>query len=246
VLYKLSKTLAHVLSVPLALHHTLAPRPAQTKDEDGDSRKYDDVPPELALVVVVVIVLKMVYGLDGRPRIAKNSVDPACALPRMKDYLIIVREVKDAYANSKEVLFSARSGLQVSDLDETRLDEYLDLCQNGLLRSETSRALEDFFPLGPGSVAEAVETAAVEWVKSDQHAMAGGTTEAGKHEPGQGYAIYRSRDNLGTIPEEYQMVVSHGAKWIGVDEEMLLKVSERYERRLWNWSASATRLPLRA
>jgi len=68
VLYKLSKTLAHVLSVPLALHHTLAPRPAQTKDEDGDSHKYDDVPPELALVVVVVIVLKMVYGLDGRPR----------------------------------------------------------------------------------------------------------------------------------------------------------------------------------
>ena len=127
------------------------------------------------------------------------------------------------------------------------MDEYLDLCENGLLRPGTSEALEDFFPLGPGSVqAEAVETAAVEWVKGDQHAMAGGTAESGTHEPGQGYAIYRSRDSLGTIPEEYQMVVSHGAELIGVDEEMLLKVSEFYERRLWNWSASATRLPLRA
>ena len=133
----------------------------------------------------------------------------------------------------------------MSDLDETELDEYLDFCQNGLLRPGTSRALEDFFPFGPGSV-QAVETAAVDRVKSDQQAMAGKTAESGRYEPGEGYAIYRSRDSLGTIPEEYQMVVSHGAKWIGVDVEMLLKVSERYERRLWNWSASATRLPLRA
>ncbi|KAH9062691.1 hypothetical protein EDB87DRAFT_1673690 [Lactarius vividus] len=246
VLYKLSKTLGHVLSLPLVLHHTLAPRLAQSEDEDGDSHKYDDVPPELALVVVVVIVLKMVYGLDGRPRMAKNSTDPACALPRMKDYLTIVQEIKEAYVNSKEVLFSARSVLQVSDLDETRLDEYLDFCQDGLLRPGTSRVLEDFFPIGPGPVpAEAVETTAVDRVECDHHAMARGVADSGKHEPGEGYAIYRSRDSLGIIPEEYQMVISHGAKWIGVDEEMLLKVSERYERRLGNWSASATRLPLR-
>lgn len=235
------------LSGTLVLHHTLAPRLAQLKDEDGDSHKYDDVPPELALVVVVVIVLKMVYGLDGRPRIANNSVDPACALPRMEDYLMIVKEIKEAYANSKQVLFSARSGLQVSDLNETKLDEYLDLCQKGLSRPGTSRALEDFFPLGPSSgQAEAVETAVVERANSDQHAMAGGTAESGKHEPGQAYTIYRSRDSLGAIPEEYQMVISHGAKWLGIDEEILLKVSERYERRFWHWSASATRLPLRA
>jgi len=227
------------MSETLVLHHTLAPRLAQVKDEDGDSHKYDVVPPELALVVVVVIVLKMVYGLDGRPRRAKNSIDPACALPRMEDYLIIVQEIKESYANSKEVLFSARSGLQVPDMDETELDEYLDFCQNGLLRPGTSQALEGFFPLGP-----AVETAAIDREKRDQQAMAGETTESGIHEPGEAYAIYRSRDSLGTIPEECHIVISHGAKWIGVDEELLLKVSERYERRLSNWSASATRLPL--
>lgn len=244
VLYTLSKTLGHVLSLPLVLHHTLAPRLVQPKDEDRDSHKYDDVPPELALMVVVVIVLKMVYGLDGRPRRAKNSVDPACALPGMEDYLIIVNEIKEAYANSKEELFSARSCLQVSDLDGTELDEYLDFCQNGLLRPGTSRALTDFFPLGPVSV-QAVETAAVDRWKRDQQAMSGQTAESGRHEPGEGYAIYRSRDSLGTIPEDCQLVIAHGAKWIGVDEAMFLRVSERYERRLWNWSASATRLPLR-
>jgi len=68
VLYNLSKTVGQVLTLPLVLHHTLAPPLARLNDEDGDSHKYDDVPPELALVVVVLIVLKMVYGLDGRPR----------------------------------------------------------------------------------------------------------------------------------------------------------------------------------
>jgi len=121
----------------------------------------------------------------------------------------------------------------VSDLDETKLDEYLDFCQKGLLKPGTKRrALEDMFPLGPRTV----ETAVVERVTSDQQTMAGGgTAESGNNEPGECYAIYRSRDSLGAIPEEYQMVISHGAKWTGIDEETLLKVSERYERRLWNW-----------
>ena len=59
-----------MLSLPLALHHTLSPRVAlvKEKDEDLDSHKYDNVPPELALLVAVVIVLKMVYGLDGQTR----------------------------------------------------------------------------------------------------------------------------------------------------------------------------------
>jgi len=65
VLYSLSKTVAHVLSLPLVLHNTLAPR---LTAEDPDSHKYDDVPPELALMVTVIIVLKMVYGFDGQRR----------------------------------------------------------------------------------------------------------------------------------------------------------------------------------
>jgi RNA polymerase I-specific transcription initiation factor RRN7 len=64
----LSKTVAHVLSLPRVLHYTLAPRLTQVKADDPDSHKYDNVPPELALLVAVIIVLKMVYGLDGQTR----------------------------------------------------------------------------------------------------------------------------------------------------------------------------------
>jgi RNA polymerase I-specific transcription initiation factor RRN7 len=76
VLYNLSKTVAHVLSLPLALHHTLAPRPAHLKDDDVDSHKHDNVAPELALLVAVIIVLKMVYGLDGQPRFVNKLRQP--------------------------------------------------------------------------------------------------------------------------------------------------------------------------
>ena len=76
VLYNLGKTIAHVLSLPLALHHTLAPRLNHLKGDDLDSHKYDNVPPELALLVAVIIVLKMVYGLDGQPRYVSKLRQP--------------------------------------------------------------------------------------------------------------------------------------------------------------------------
>jgi RNA polymerase I-specific transcription initiation factor RRN7 len=46
----------------------LAPRLVHLRDDDPDSHKYDNVPPEVALLVAVIIVLKMAYGLDGQPR----------------------------------------------------------------------------------------------------------------------------------------------------------------------------------
>ena len=79
MLYLLSKTVAHVLSLPLTLHHTLAPCLEHLKDDDHDSHKFDNVPPELALLVAVIIVLKMVYGLDGQARWVTRHVSMAAA-----------------------------------------------------------------------------------------------------------------------------------------------------------------------
>ncbi|KAN0126821.1 hypothetical protein V8E52_000461, partial [Russula decolorans] len=244
VLYTLGKTVAHVLSLPLALHHTLAPRLAHLKDDDLDSHKYDNVPPELALLVAVIVVLKMVYGLDGQPRVSKNSTDPASALPRLKDYLLTLKEVREAYTRSKESLFSASSNMSALELDESTLDEYLELCERGLLRPETlrsdQRTLEDFFPLKSGRVGASRDKPVIERPQGDQRApRAGMSMEEGTdwetREPGEAYRVYRSRDVLGVLPEEMGLVISYGARWIGVDEETVLRVSEGYERRLWTW-----------
>lgn len=64
----MTKTIAHVLSLTLTLHHTLAPGLTRVKSSDPESHKFDNAPPEVALAAVVIIVMKMVYGLDGQPR----------------------------------------------------------------------------------------------------------------------------------------------------------------------------------
>jgi RNA polymerase I-specific transcription initiation factor RRN7 len=62
------KTIAYVLSLPLTLHYSLAPSLKQEVGGDPENHKYDNVAPEVAIAATVIIVLKMVYGLDGRAR----------------------------------------------------------------------------------------------------------------------------------------------------------------------------------
>lgn len=99
------------------------------------------------------------------------------------------------------------------------------------------RTLEDFFPLQSGRDGASSGKMAIERPQDDQRVpRAGVAMEGGKErEPGEAYGVYRSRDVLGVLPEEMDTVISHGARWVGVDDETILKVSEGYERRLWNW-----------
>lgn len=73
-LYKLTKRLAHILSLPLTLHHTLAPALKSNSKGDPDGHKYDNIPPEVGFVATCIVVLKMVYGLDGKTRYTRSTV----------------------------------------------------------------------------------------------------------------------------------------------------------------------------
>jgi len=105
--------------------------------------------------------------------------------------------------------------------------------------------LEDFFPLETGRIRVGAVTdkeMGIERAQGDQRALKAGlpvdvgrTERRKEREPGEAYAIYRSRDDMGELPDEIESVISFGARWVGVDEEKLLKVSEGYERRLWSW-----------
>lgn len=64
----MSKRLAEILSLPLTLHNISAPRLRFLKQNDPRVHKSDNVPPEVALISAVVVVLRLVYGLDGRTR----------------------------------------------------------------------------------------------------------------------------------------------------------------------------------
>jgi RNA polymerase I-specific transcription initiation factor RRN7 len=68
MLYLLTKRLGYVLSLPLSLHHSLAPSLSSIKRGDMECQKYDNVPVEIALAATALVVLKLVYGLDGKKR----------------------------------------------------------------------------------------------------------------------------------------------------------------------------------
>jgi len=74
-LYLLTKQLGRVLSLSTSLHH--APFLSDIEGDNIEGHHHDNVPPEVALVGTAIIVLKLVYGLDGNMRqviIALNSV----------------------------------------------------------------------------------------------------------------------------------------------------------------------------
>lgn len=64
-LYGLTKRLASVLSLPLTLHSSLAPGLAKKRKYDPNAHQMDNVPVEVSFMASCIIVLKMVYGLDG-------------------------------------------------------------------------------------------------------------------------------------------------------------------------------------
>jgi RNA polymerase I-specific transcription initiation factor RRN7 len=67
-----------------------------------------------------------------------------------------------------------------------------------------------------------------------------GRKEAGSVEepvlgPGQEYPIYSSRDVLGCLPDRFEKVLSGGSRWLGVENNLVCGVLEKYERRLMRW-----------
>jgi len=54
-------------------------------------------------------------------------------------------------------------------------------------------------------------------------------------QPGESYTIYHSRDVLGNLPEEQALIIRRSAKWVGVSDDYLCGVVERFDRRLRRW-----------
>ena len=67
-LYYLAKKLGRIVSLTLTLHYSLSPLLSRLKVRDPEHHKYDNAPPEVALVAIVIVMLKLAYGLDGKKR----------------------------------------------------------------------------------------------------------------------------------------------------------------------------------
>ncbi|KAI0939982.1 hypothetical protein AcV5_001212 [Taiwanofungus camphoratus] len=246
-LYILTKKVARVISIPLMLHNSVASPLPRAKQRDPVGHKYDNAVPEVSLLATVIVVLKMVYGLDGRARLPKERDDPACALPRLSDYLTCLKELDEKSAKD-EAPFSTTSHSSILDLSEHELDKYLDFCEGALLPREDQQteqnAATELFPLPSkevsskmarigGKVTELGRSTSLN-ERSTMSAMS--VDSDGKAlSPGESYAIFNTLDTLGALPDDYEVIIRRAAHWAGVSEEYVCGVAERYERRLVRW-----------
>jgi hypothetical protein len=72
-------------------------------------------------------------------------------------------------------------------------------------------------------------------------ALPEGVTSTVLH-PGESYKIYYAHDVLGSVSDEYALVVERAARWCGVEDEMIYAVVERFERRFLWWKKKKDKL----
>ncbi|KIJ56802.1 hypothetical protein M422DRAFT_149542 [Sphaerobolus stellatus SS14] len=220
-LYGLTKTVARELSLALTLHPILAPALVAKRSRDPKRHRGDNVPAELGLVGTVIVVLKLIYGMDGRERDAMMEGDPGRALSGWDEYVRSLDGGKTRQAGTQ--LHHLPTDPRMTDAD---MDEYLVFCQHALLpgSGEDDKTLAEFFPLD-----------AVSPSSSDGEYRAGilpAPCRAGDTIPAGHLRIYHSLDTSGVLPAQYQRVLDAAADFCGVDAEDIAAMVERYERRL--------------
>ncbi|KAG6866442.1 hypothetical protein C0991_003960 [Blastosporella zonata] len=167
MLYRLTKRLGQILSLPLTLHHTLAPGLEKRKTYDPERHVYDSVAPEVSLMAAGIVVLKLVYGLDGQTRFVgkcyfvdrlptahrtpRDETDVACGLARADEFLAGLRrlDAEDEAGQATDALTKVYMG----DMSTEMIDAYLDFGERVLI-GDGGRAggpvLERFFAVAEG------------------------------------------------------------------------------------------------
>ncbi|KAG8218582.1 hypothetical protein J3R82DRAFT_4223 [Butyriboletus roseoflavus] len=236
MLYVLTKSVGNVLSLGLSLQGSSVLSLSSTRRRDTDSQKHDNPPPEISLVATAIVVLKLVYGLDGKQRLPRSSDDAACAFPAVTEFLAAVKAADHAESCVNSHRFGSQVSLSVGDLDDSDLDDYLDFCQKVLIdpKRDEHRVVENYFPLTNGTA---------DLTPGKQPCLRGrGLSSTKKNdgdtgilEPGDMYTIYDAKDVLGNLCGDLGMVVEKSARWAGTDCDFVCGVVERYERRLVRW-----------
>lgn len=59
---------------------------------------------------------------------------------------------------------------------------------------------------------------------------------------GESYKIYHAQDTLGSVSDEYELILERAARWCGVDDKTIYAVVERFERRFLRWKKKRDKL----
>lgn len=125
VFYHMTKTFADMLRIPLTLHPSLSTQVVDTSGKLLTMQRGDNIPVELALICAIILLLKLIYGLDGRLRKDISEDDFLPGLPPQEEILSRLRREDEQVSGAE-----ARTALELTPSD---IDHYLDFCTKALL-----------------------------------------------------------------------------------------------------------------
>ncbi|OXG53108.1 RNA polymerase I-specific transcription initiation factor RRN7 [Cryptococcus neoformans] len=201
---------------------------------------YDELPPEVSVAAAWVIVMKMLYGLDGQPRKAIVSEDPAIGLPQEAPWL---KELCERFENG---LFKTRDRgpskkLNFITMQEDELDAFLNKSEEILLDHRAPIPDANRFPLPPFKPQQTPIIPPNTWVSHHSSLLTIPYTEISplSHSsellplmPGEKIRSYSTSDRAGMLPKQYETVLKCAAQSIGWKKAVLGKIVEVFERKL--------------
>ncbi|WVQ77975.1 hypothetical protein IAT38_000056 [Cryptococcus sp. DSM 104549] len=201
---------------------------------------YDALPPEVSIVAAWVVVMKLAYGLDGRPREALLSTDPAIGLPEGESLINELRLRIESGALQKR-----RPDLSTKDfakMEPEELDSFLDECEALLLDHRPPIPEASHFPLPVTTTLPPPIGTPNSWHNHhrinpliDHTPIPVQTRQSNKPlplMPGEKLRSYDASNLAGELPEPYSIVLQAAALVTGWDKADISKAVEVFERKL--------------
>ncbi|BEI83928.1 hypothetical protein CcaverHIS002_0405320 [Cutaneotrichosporon cavernicola] len=186
------------------------------------TRLQDVVMPELSIAAAWVVVMKLAYGLDGKPRLPLIRSDPVIGMPKWEDW------VAELDRRLQTGAFKDGDGI----------DRFLDRAEHVLLSDRDHGPGGARFPLptapkskpnSPNSWEEFHERTATDCLAQAKPPPPDTPNYALPLLPGEAVQLYGP---TATLPQPLAIVVAAAAAVVGVDPEAVREVVTRFERRI--------------
>ncbi|WWD01218.1 hypothetical protein V866_008159 [Kwoniella sp. B9012] len=204
----------------------------------------DVIAPEIAIVSAWIVIMKIVYGLDGIPREALLKSDPAIGLPSSQTWL---DELRDRL--NEGVLKGGKKDIEkqyFNTMEADDIDMFLDKAERILLDHREEPSDITPFPLTPHDPIPASDIPPNSWItfhqksdtsNSDRISYKPIQANSGNNKtlplmPGEKIRSFTANDPFLELPNDLEVVINASSEVIGWDVEDILGFVEVIERRL--------------
>ncbi|WWC89856.1 uncharacterized protein L201_004784 [Kwoniella dendrophila CBS 6074] len=210
----------------------------------------DVVAPELVIVSAWIIIMKIVYGLDGVPRETLLKSDPAIGLPRSK---IWIDELKNRMESG--IFKGGRRNLERQDftsMDDDELDQLLNKAENVLLGDRAEPLDATPFPLISTSKVPESMVQPNSWLNYHADSTTNNDNLISRRSiepihdqginntnnkslplmPGEKILSFSANDPFLELPSDLELIVKCCSDLIGFSTEDVLIVVEHLEKKL--------------